>query len=69
MPKHGWAGVIQHHTGHMEHPANDVDGVFRAVESLVQLFRDAAAVLHLHVVPGVHINFLDARSEDVFGQE
>ena len=69
MPKHAGAGVIQHHAGDMEHTPHHVDSVFRAVKMLREFFRHTARKLHLHIVPCVNVDFLDALPIDIFGQE
>ena len=53
----------------MQHTAYHIDRVFGTFKVFLQLSRDTIAVLHLHVIPGVHINFLNALPEDVLGQE
>ena len=53
----------------MEHAADHIDGVFRAVEVLLQLDRFPVGVQYLNVPPGVHIDLLDAGPEDVLGEQ
>ena len=65
----GGAGVVQHHAADMEHAADHIDGVFRAVEVLLQLDRFPVGVQYLNVPPGVHIDLLDAGPEDVLGEQ
>lgn len=69
MPQHGGAGVVEHHAGNMEHAAHHVDGVFRILKAFLQLFGGPVAVLHLDVVPGVHVDFFDAARVNIFGEE
>ena len=53
----------------MEHAADHIDGVFRAVEVFLQLDRFAIGVQHLDIPPGVHIDLLNAASEDILGKQ
>ena len=53
----------------MKHTADHIDGVFRAVEMFLQLDRFAIGVQHLDIPPRVHINLLNAGSEDILGKE
>ena len=68
MAQDGGTGIVQHHTADMEHTADHIDGVFRAVEMFLQLDRFAIGVQHLDIPPRVHINLLNAGSEDVLGE-
>ena len=69
MPQNGGAGIVQHHARYMEHAPHHIDGMCRAVKPFVQLLGDAVTVLHLYIVPGIDIDFLDSCAEDIFGQE
>ena len=69
MAQDGGTGIVQHHTADMEHTADHIDGVFRAVEMFLQLDRFAIGVQHLDIPPRVHINLLNAGSEDVLGEQ
>lgn len=55
-----WNGVVEGGFGHAEHSGVNVDGVLGIEKGILRL--DGLAVCHhLHVVPGVDINFLKAR--------
>ena len=69
MAQDGRAGVVQYHATDMEHAADDIDGVFRAVEVFLQLDRFTIGVQYLDVTPGIHINFFNAGPEDVLGKQ
>ena len=67
MAEDAGAGVIQHHAGHMEHPAHHVDGVFRTVKVFVQFPGNTARILHFHIIPCINVDFFNTLSINVFG--
>ena len=62
-------GVVQHHTGGVEHTADDSEGVFRRIEMLFQFLISAIRILHFNISPRVDVDFLNAVSIDVAGQK
>ena len=69
MSQHARAGIIQHHTGYMQHPTDHIDRMLRAFKMFLQLSRLPARKLYLHIVPCVDVNLLDPFSVNIFCQE
>lgn len=69
MAQYGGAGIVQHHTGNMEHPADHIDGMVGAVEVLLQLDHLAAGIQNFNITPGIDIDLLNTGAEDVLGEE
>ena len=61
------AGIVQYLAGVLQHTANNVGGVFRRVEMLLQLGGMTVRILDLNVPPRVDIDLLNAVREDVLG--
>ena len=65
----GGTGVVQHHTRHMKHTADHIDGMAGTVEMFIQLDHLPIGVQHLDVPPGVDVDLLNAGPEDILGQK
>ena len=63
------AGIVQYLAGVLQHTADDIGGVFRRIEMLLQLGGMTVRILDLNVPPGVDVDLLDAVREDVLGQK
>ena len=61
------AGIVQYLAGVLQHTADDIGGVFRRIEMLLQLGGMTVRILDLNVPPGVDIDLLNAVREDVLG--
>ena len=69
MPRDQRAGVVQHHTGGVEHTADDGKRVFRRVKVFRELFASTVRILHLDIPPRVDVDLLNAVGVDIAGQE
>ena len=63
------AGVVQHHTGGVEHSPDDGKRVFRRIEVFRELFTSTVRILHLDIPPRVDVDLLNAVGVDIAGQE
>ena len=61
------AGIVQYLAGVLQHTADDIGGVFRRIEMLLQLGGMTVGILDLNVPPGVDVDLLDSVCEDVLG--
>ena len=61
------AGIVQYLARVLQHTADDIGGVFRRIEMLLQLGGMTVRILDLNVPPGVDIDLLNAVREDVLG--
>ena len=61
------AGIVQYLAGVLQHTADDIGGVFRRIEMLLQLGGMTVRILDLNVPPGVDIDLLNSVREDVLG--
>ena len=69
MPRDQRAGVIQHHTGGVEHSSDDGKRVFRRIEVFRELFASTVRILHLDIPPRVDVDLLNAVGVNITGQK
>ena len=69
VAQYGGAGVVQHHTRNMEHPADHIDGMVGTVKVFLQLDHLAAGIQNFNITPGIDIDLLNTRAEDVLGEK
>ena len=69
MTENSGRSVIQNHSGDVQHSPDNVYGVLGRLEFLVDFDVRAVGILHLNIVPGIDVDFLDSRAENVLCEE
>ena len=69
MPQHSRAGIVQNHTGRVEHTADYIDCVLGALKALGQFLRDASEILDFDIPPAVDVDLLNPCPKHVLGEE
>ena len=69
MSRNQGTGIVQHHTGGVEHTADDGKRVFRRVKVFRELFASTVRILHLDIPPRVDVDLLNAVGVNIAGQK
>ena len=59
MPQYNRACVVQHHTADVQHPTDDIDCMFRAIEAFCKLYGATVAILYFDIPPAVDVDFFN----------